>query len=345
MSISLRSDRGPIAQPTTLPGQLHQARASATPIGAAARLGAEAAQAADALAPIAGPLSELQAWFLEHITHPEGVERASAEAKVDLGASSYAQLIRVHRGMSPAARLEIYREAYFARLVECLADDYPQIQHYLGAEAFQELALEYIALHPSTGPNLNRFGARFPEFLSATGRDPFLRDLARLEWALVEVVHAPAEPSLSLAELQAVAPEDWAALRLRPRATLRLLELDYPVNAYFQAEREGNEPGAPAPAWSATAVYRVGFELWRMDFTPVMAAVLKALLQGEALGEALSLALQEEDPNEADVRVWFSDWVAGGFFRELSPGGGGPSGTRARRRGAKTTKRKLENKS
>ena len=34
--------------------------------------------------------------------------------------------------LSSLERLDIYRQAYRARLVECLADDYPVLQHALG---------------------------------------------------------------------------------------------------------------------------------------------------------------------------------------------------------------------
>ena len=69
--------------------------------------------------------------------------------------------------MTAAERLAIYRDGYRARLVECLADDYPAVRHLLGAEAFEAIAHAYVDKHPSRSPNLNAFGRLMPAFLAA----------------------------------------------------------------------------------------------------------------------------------------------------------------------------------
>jgi hypothetical protein len=103
-----------------------------------------------------------------------------------------------------------------------------------------------------------------------------------------------------------------------------LLHFEFPVNAHYQARRAGKEPSVPSQGWSATAVYRQGLTVWRMDFTPAMARVLGALLSGAPLGDALARIGVDEadsaavDEAERSVMTWFREWVSAGFFSDFS---------------------------
>jgi hypothetical protein len=239
--------------------------------------------------------------------------------------------------MSARERLEIYRSGYRSRLVECLLDDYPVLAETLGEERFEALCHAYVDRHPSSSPSLNAFGRKMPAFC----RDKeglFASELAALEWALVEVLHAATPPSLDLATLQAIPMEAWAGVRLIKGEAVRLLEFEHPVNAYYQARRVGEKPEVPAPSKTATAIYRQGLTLWRLDLTPAMTRVLSALLDGETIGEALGRmdpglgrgcredlgpAVDAESDGEAlaeaerSVMTWFREWVEAGFFERV----------------------------
>jgi Putative DNA-binding domain len=226
--------------------------------------------------------------------------------------------------LSAVERLDIYRHAYHARLVECLADDYPVTQHALGEAAFDELCRGYVALFPSTGPSLNFFGRRMSEFVRDGATQPiqdrgFVADLTALEWAIVEVIHAASEPPLTAEGLRDVPAEAWGDVRLQANTALRLLRFAHPVNEYLQAFREDRSPAIPAPAASATVVYRSGPTVWRMDLTEPMVVVLSSLVAGDPLGSALSraeasLAGVPEAEVVARVTTWFREWVGHGLF-------------------------------
>ncbi|MCL2450794.1 MAG: DNA-binding domain-containing protein, partial [Polyangiaceae bacterium] len=234
-------------------------------------------------------LGTVQAWFASAVMGLDGDGDA-------VRASEAKRWLTPGPRLDEPARLEIYRAAYVSRLVECLADDYPVLQQALGGEAFETLCREYIARHPSTGPNLNAFGRHMADLCAAreareTGVPAaFARDLARLEWAIVEVIHAPGAPPLSAEALGEVPPEGWAGARIEATPALRVVCGDYAVNAYYQATRDRKAPPIPsrcAPSPSAVAVYRSGPTVWRMDLTPPMHAVLERLRAGETLAGAL----------------------------------------------------------
>ncbi len=299
-----------------------KARASATPHRGPKRNTSEVSsnQQGEGLKPVDASLETLESWFAAVVTHPESAEEgllAQGQQQQQMGAQHLNQILKDGPQQSAAERLEIYQYAYFARLAECLEDDFPGVFHALGEEEFEKLSQEYVLAYPSGTRNLMHFGQNFAEFCARrkdSSTAPFLADLARLEWQMVEVVHAPPGEALPMERLAQLAPEQWAGIRLPKSPTLRFATYSYPVHAYMMALDHDEEPGIPEPLWSAVAVYRKGFQLWRMPLTRPMTAVLSALLDGQTLGEALSRLENEENAGEDDVMVWFKEWVEGGFF-------------------------------
>ena len=139
----------------------------------------------------------------------------------------------------------------------------------------------------------------FPDF---DGLRVFASELAALEWALVEVLHAETAAPLEIGALQALPPEAWARARFIKNEAIRVFRFEYPVNAVFIANRiDEIVPEVPAPSPNAVAVYRKDMQLWRMNLTPAMLGVLEPLLAGKTLGEALE-AIEAERPTPRSSR-------------------------------------------
>jgi hypothetical protein len=264
-------------------------------------------------------LRELQRWFACMTTRSEGVldGHSDPEQKPELE-----RLVTRGPRLSARERVQIYNDGYFARLVECLADDYPALSYALHEDTFSALAREYIERYPSRSPNLNAYGQHLATFCR-TRFGPwadFAADLARLEWALVEVVHAPVTRSLDSDVLATIPAAGWQSARLLPSRGLRLLSFDYPVNDFFQAFREERAPELPDRAPTATAVYRQGLALWRMGLEPLAALLLRDLISGVPLAVAvatLESQNQTAGTSEQLTRLlphWLGEWVRSGFF-------------------------------
>jgi hypothetical protein len=288
-------------------------RASATPThlerARQAALGAAPAWTSGELG-----LHAQQEWFLAVVMTPEG-------EPAPVNASSAARLVTPSSKLSSLERIEIYRRSYHARLVECLADDYPVLQETLGDETFDDLCRAYIARHPSTEPNLNTFGRHLPSFCRehALQHSAFASALGTLEWAIVLAIHAPTAKPLTPEELGRIPLERWAEAKLVPNPSLRILTLGYPVNAYFSARRRGATPEIPAPSEISVAVYRTERTIWRLELAPPMAALVESLARGEALAASLSVVEKLlDDIPEADaarmVTGWFRHAVSSGLF-------------------------------
>ena len=239
-----------------------------------------------------------------------------------LGLGDLERVVRPSARLSALERLAIYRDAYRGRLVECLVDDYPAVLHALGRDAFESLCERYIERHPSTSPSLNFFGRHFASFCRGSGKvhADFTAELATLEWSMVEVLHAAPADNLSLEELSAVPLTAWESARFVPSQTVRVFQFDYPVNAFYQAFRQGELPEVPGASRTATAVFRDGATLWRMDLSSPMHQLLRSLLDGAPLGAALTTLVESGGISEdqaPQVMIWFRDWVRHGIFGSI----------------------------
>ena len=259
-----------------------------------------------------------QEWFAAIISTPQ-----DNPAPVD--ERSAARLIAPSTTLSSLERIDIYRGGYHARLIECLADDYPVLQHALGEDEFEGLCRRYIAEHPSRAPSLNYFGQFMADFcrsqpLAVPG---FVADLATLEWAIVLSIHAPTADTIGFEDLARVPNERWPSVRFRVNPSLKILHLDYPVNAYLQAFRQGKDTVIPPARRTSVAVYRTGRSVWRLELEPAMVTLVESLANGATLEEGLAqvqAALSHESEQELAKKVshCFQHSVSSGLFSAIS---------------------------
>jgi hypothetical protein len=178
-------------------------------------------------------------------------------------------------------RLQIYRDMYFSRIRAALHDDYPRVAAELGDARFQALVGAYLARHPSQHPSLRHIGARLPGFIRGCGADlpPHLADLARLEWARVEVFDAPDATPLTPADLRALPTEEWPALVLAPIPGCEVVRATWPVHRAWA----GEPMGGPAP--TALRVWRQGFGVYHAPMEADEDAAFERLRAGAAFAD------------------------------------------------------------
>ena len=124
--------------------------------------------------------------------------------------------------------LDVYRNAYSARLVEVLANDFPGLKALVGEAEFEWLARAYIAVHPSRGFSVRTVGERLTEFLAGTdpwARRPALADMAAFEWALAGAFDAGDAEPVRIEDLAAIPPAAWAGLIFAFHPSVRRLRL------------------------------------------------------------------------------------------------------------------------
>ncbi|MDE2091723.1 MAG: putative DNA-binding domain-containing protein [Gammaproteobacteria bacterium] len=137
------------------------------------------------------------------------------------------------KGLTPEARLQVYRNIVRNNHAAALRTAYPVVLRLVGDDFFELVAARYMRDCPTRSGNLQDYGADFAEFLAqvpeASGL-AYLPDVARLEWARQESYLAADMPTLSQAELHAALRDpESPALRFTLHPSIRLVNSIHPI--------------------------------------------------------------------------------------------------------------------
>ncbi len=220
--------------------------------------------------------------------------------------------------LSPAEQLEIYREQFWLRHTSSLVEDFEGLGGVLGQADWERLIEDYLAAHPPRSYNLRDLGERLPAFVEQSSWLPnhtLCVDMARVEWAYIEVFDAADAAPLEPAKLAAVPESAWESARLLLNPALRLVAVGYPVAALRRAIREKEQVRLPEPEPQPLVIYRdTSRNLRHQSVSRGAFALLSALSRGVALVPACQSAMDEVPAEaaaiEAELTSWFSDWAA-----------------------------------
>ncbi|MCJ8169070.1 HvfC/BufC N-terminal domain-containing protein [Atopomonas sediminilitoris] len=120
-------------------------------------------------------------------------------------------------------RFAVYRNNVISSLSDALADTFPVTQTLVGEEFFRAMAQVFIRQSPPNGPVLTGYGAGFADFIehfAPAASVPYLADVARLEFAYLQSLHAADAAPMASDELSALLTDEHAlahsGLRLHP---------------------------------------------------------------------------------------------------------------------------------
>jgi hypothetical protein len=215
-------------------------------------------------------------------------------ALFDAGASRKAPGIRSN-GLSPAARLGVYRTNVFENYRKALAAAYPALQAVVGSGCFAHLAEEYTRRHRSRCSDVGLHGERFADFLDKhpiAATLPYLPDLARLEWAMEEAFYEADRDAMPLQSLRAVPEEHYLELRFSLAPACRLLESVYPVHRIWQLSQAADDEARVDLDQGGVRllVRREGYAVVLEPLQPAEFAMLRALQSGYGFAEAFAYA-------------------------------------------------------
>ena len=135
-------------------------------------------------------------------------------------------------------RLAIYGNAYYARLIESLEQDYEAVHVLLGDEEFTKLCTQYIDAYPSQFHSLRWFGQHMAEYLAEHkpySEHPYLQELAVFEWTFLEAFDAENASLVTEADAAQVPPEKWPDLQIKLHPSVHWFEYQWNILPVWKA--------------------------------------------------------------------------------------------------------------
>lgn len=285
-------------------------------------------------------LDQIQQWMQTVIMHPDGIVAGMASERardqIDIDPDQIEKIVRRSHRQTSTERMQIYANAYYARLVECLREEFPALAHTLGEETFDGFAFHYLQEHPSQSYTLAHLGKNFPRYLTETRPEDletpssgptwvdFLIDVATVERLYSEVFDGPGvegKPILLQEDLAKIPTEVWPEARLVPVPCLQLVALQYPVHDYISAVRHHEEATIPEASPTFLVVTRREYIVRRTAVSRLEYDLLQALVDGESVGAAIERVASAPDGDietlETDLPQWFQTWASAGYFQAI----------------------------
>jgi len=176
----------------------------------------------------------------------------------------------VSDGLSPSARLRVYRNTMLGTLTTALRLSYPAVYRLVGPEFFEGAVRIFIEKEPPHSAYLDEYGIGFAEFLTrfqpATSVT-YLPGVASLEWAVSRALHAPDVAPLDLSCLLAVDPADHGRIVFAPHPSVGLVQADRPVDAIWRAVLAEDDAAmaaidlASGPVWLLVQRFQTGVDV------------------------------------------------------------------------------------
>ncbi len=210
--------------------------------------------------------------------------------------------------------LRAYQSHGLALAERALAAAYPVMSQLVGADNVAPMARQFWRQHPPARGDMACWGGELPAFIAAAPQlagEPFLADVARVEWALHQAATA-ADAAADLPSIALLASHEPDALTLRLSPGAALVSSAFPVaslvNAHLHAQGEPDLTHAGKLLRDCIGEHAL---VWRHGFKPRVEAIsgaeaglIHALLQGLSLEKALAATTQ----SSADV-FDFNDWL------------------------------------
>jgi hypothetical protein len=227
--------------------------------------------------------------------------------------------------LAGSERLAIYGNAYYARLIEALEQDYEALHTLLGDDQFTRLCESYIGAYPSRRPSLRFFGAHMSDYLSSHepyNRHPYLQEMAILEWMLIEAFDATDAPVVSEGDAAVIPPERWPALKLILHPSVRWFNYHWNILPVWKAATENNDipelVRLDSKAWCVVWRHNLMTRYRSLDTDEVV--VMKAVQGGENFaGLCEQLAEQGTEPEQVPMRAAgiLKTWLSSGMVSRL----------------------------
>jgi hypothetical protein len=262
-------------------------------------------------------LAELQTSLCQLITTRDGLKRIGDDCDSTSGDTGVS--VRGDSRLSAIDRVNIYANAYFYRLLDCLHEEFPATFAVVGANCFEVLVREYLPACPPTEPSIFYAGRHLHGFLRKhplVERWPFISDLAKLERSVLDVFHAAEASALSSEAMRAIPSQQWSRIGLKTHPAVEIVRNQWRVTDILGAVENGREWRGPAHRKSTVIVWRQHAKVHYRDLEDVEAKALALLSEGARFADICEViaALATRTEHVALIGRLLAQWLADGII-------------------------------
>ncbi|MEM6789008.1 MAG: DNA-binding domain-containing protein [Myxococcota bacterium] len=212
-------------------------------------------------------------------------------------------------------RIAIYVDMYWGRLIDALAQDFPEVAAMLGSEVFSRVAVTHVERRPSRHPSLAFLGEGLELTLDELG---LVREaaVARLEGARNAAFWTPDVPTwVNPRDVAALGP-NFAACRVELNPSVRTVAIA--LGARARVEGDVAAPIDPVCEEDVVVWRATDHVVRHRTMSHGEATALAALRGGATVGEACEAFAACTDPQAAALGA-IQEWLSCRFWVTLDP--------------------------
>ena len=211
--------------------------------------------------------------------------------------------------LSSQERLSAYRRSSFLKPYSCLCDDYQVTRKLVGEDPFDLFLEAYLKKYPADTHFINECGQFFPKFLIELKEhklEPYICDLARLEWLRVESFYDFFNYKKPI-EIKG---------QIHHNPSLRVIESEWPLQSIWHEETFFEKEATTVFIWT-TEDRKVHVASWGLEG----GKILKILSQSTSLEHAIDELLKDFTSEKLTKILTASlpEWVRLGLFEVREP--------------------------
>ena len=224
------------------------------------------------------------------------------------------------------AGMDIYRNAYRARLVDALRETYERTAKWVGEDAFRKAAAHHVITRPPNSWTLDHVAEGFPNTLRELfAGDAEVAELGWLEWAMHRCFVAQDAEPLDAAGFGAAAAGfqevDWGTMRLDFMPGTHQLTITHDIGKLWKALGD-EDAGTPEFAVSESlhcVVWREGVKPVFMQIHAAEGGALATMRNGATYGEACEALIEMlgEEQAVTEAGAMLGRWLHNGLIAGL----------------------------
>ncbi len=213
-------------------------------------------------------------------------------------------------------RLAIYKNNVRSACYDVLADNYEVTRRLVGDHCFMEMVQAYLYQSPPDRQQLALYGQTFADFIASlpvVETLPYLPDMAKLEWLMVESFHAPEAISLRADQVAAALGDGSRGIGLHP--SCRLFASLHPVFSIWQLHRQHqNDDGLSEFELSEQGECMLIFRYQQAAHIKLIDGTVFRLLKAFCSDASTEVSINEEQFCHPAVIDALSQLIAKGLF-------------------------------